>query len=77
MVDFRVVIIVSGVYVCLPLWMCLQKRYISHENGVIPPGVQNDKGMLVKGEDYRKLPEYKGVARDIFLKKDQKCKRGS
>ena len=57
--------------------MCLQKRYISHENGVIPPGVQNDKGMLVKGEDYTKLPEYKGVARDIFLKKDQKCKRGS
>ena len=61
----------------MPLWLCLQKIYISHENGVIPPGVQVDKGMLVKGEDCKKLPEYKGVARDIFLRKDQKCKRGS
>ena len=54
-VDFRAALIVFGVQVCLPLWFRLTKSkiYMSHQNSVMPPRVPVDKGMLVKGEDYK------------------------
>ena len=54
-VDFKAALIDFGVQVCLPLWLCLtqSKIYISHQIGVMPPGVPVDKGMLVKKDDYK------------------------